>query len=52
MYKTEKINGEGPKWGHKAGGEEPFMAVGNFVNIIHVIEDLKANLPNVKPLKT
>ena len=28
------------------------MAVGNFVDVIPIIEDMKAYLPNVKPLKT
>ena len=52
MYKTERINGEGPKWGWKADEKKPYKAVGNFVNIINVIEGLKSNLPNAKPLKT
>lgn len=28
------------------------MAVGSFANVIPIIEELKTNLPNVKPLKT
>jgi hypothetical protein len=44
--------GVGPKWGHKADEKQPYVAVGSFVNIIPIIEELKANLPNVKPLKT
>ena len=52
MYKTEWPNGERPKWGENSDRQKPYVAVGNFVNVINVIEDMKANLPNVKPLKT
>lgn len=47
-----QINGEGPKWGHKADEKKPYVAVGRFANVIPIIEELKTNLPNVKPLKT
>ena len=53
MYKTERnLDGQGPKWGWRADEKKPYKAVGNFVNIIPVIEELKSNLPNTKPLKT
>lgn len=45
-----QINGEKPKWGHRADEKKPYKAVGNFVNIIPVIEELKNNLPNLRPL--
>ena len=45
-----QINGEKPKWGHRADDKKTYKAVGNFVNIIPVIEELKANLPHLAPL--
>ena len=45
-----QINGEKPKWGHRADEKKPYKAVGNFVNIIPVIEEIKQNLPNLKAL--
>lgn len=47
-----QINGEGPKWGHKADEKKPYVAVGKFTDIIPVIEEIKANLEHTKPLKT
>ena len=43
-----QINGEGPKWGFRAEKEKPYVAVGSFVNVIPIIEEIKNNLPNVK----
>ena len=43
-----QINGEGPKWGHRADEKKPYVAVGSFVNVIPIIEEIKNNLPNVK----
>ena len=52
MYKTERKHGEKILWGHNADDKKKYVAVGNFINVINVIEDIKANLPNTKALKT
>ena len=45
-----QIQGKKPKWGWRADEKKPYLAVGSFVNMIRVIEEIKQNLPNVKPL--
>ena len=50
VYTSQQINGKRPEWGHNANPQKPYVAVGNFINIIPVIEELKQNLPNLRPL--
>ena len=48
MYKTQRINGEGPKWGYKAEANKPYCPVGTLANVIPIVEDLKALTVNAR----